>query len=414
MKVTDPLTDHLPQLESMICAIEAGQHGELFKDFAELDLRFGALYGTYIEELQYLAADDPQNAIVARIGEKFLEVRPLIGALRDDLSLHEYSAALATLFELRDETVALYALFAEYKSIIQRAPKLSEIPYTHELLRVTGHYLEGKLSLEAVQGRLENFCHYHEALEAQISTLIPSPPERAAFEEHADELYEAINLQLQSIEDLDFALERNDAAAIREALDSLSEAAEVLVEIYRAMQSADLEPPTISCIRCGAKNSTDMRICGECAAVLPQSAASMGPTSTIAFEEDGTSVGVQHSEEILKLQSAVDLYLHEGQSHDLQRELESFEKRLERNRQQFERLDKPPADLPLEHRERLQSSRSIFASALGALGEGVELLYEGSRLSDALLLERGMDKMREGNALFADFQQEFQKAQELT
>jgi hypothetical protein len=413
MKVTDPLTDHLPQLDLMVKALESEQYGGLNQSFTELDQAFGLLYGTYLEELQYMAADDPQNEVSAKIGAKFVELRPHIGALRDDLSLQDFCAALETLKELKNQAITLYSLFGEYQAILKSTPKLSEIPYTHELLRVTQHYLRGALSLEAVHGRLEVFCQYHEALETQLSTLIPSPPEREAFERNADDLEEALQMQLQGIEDLDLALERNDKEAISESLELLTEAADVFVEIYKALQKADLEPRTISCIRCGAPNSTEARICGACAAVLPQSAAALGPNSTISLEEDGTVVGPQTSEEVLRLQKAVDGCLHGGQVQELLQSLQNYQQKLERNRRQFERLEAPPSDIPLQHTELLRKARNLFREAFQELEIGLEVLFEGASSMDPLLLEDGMERMRTGNAIFLEFQQEFQRAQGL-
>lgn len=415
VQVADPLEAHLPQLEQMRQALEAEDYESLYELYSELDMAFGSLYGTYVEELQYLAADEPANQVAEKIGESFAEIRPLLSALRDDLSLEEFGEAQETLNSLKDECVTLYSLFGRYREVALSGPRYSDIPYTHELVRVCFHYLDGALSIEAVQGRLDAFCQYHEALEQQISTLIPSPPERATFERRAEDLEEALQIQLQGIEDLDFALERQDEEGIKEALDSLTEASEVFLEIYHQLQQADLQPRTVGCIRCGADNSIESKICGECGAVLPQSAAVVdSPTSTIALEEDGSVVGPQESEELAKLRAAVDTALHGGDAQELHQTVADYGKKLARSRRQFERMDAPPQDLPTEQVVILQRARTAFSEALKELESGFTLLREGAEDLDYALLNQGLETMEQGSSLFVEFQTEFERAQQLS
>lgn len=414
MEASDFLTDHLPQIGRMLAALEAEQYETLFDDFQELDDTFGQLYGTYVDELQYLAADEPQNEVAERIGEQFVELRPLINALRDDLSLEELDAACETLEALKEEAGLLYSLFIEYRDVAMQGPRYSQIPYTHELIRVCKHYLDGKLSVEAVLGRFEVFCQYHEALENQMSTLVPSPPERQAFEDRVEDIEEALTMQLQAIEDMDHALEANEEDVLKECLEILAEAAEVLVETYQDLQQADLQPVTVSCIRCSAPNSPDARMCGKCGAVIPQSVANQGPSSTMAFEEDGSAVGPKEAEEIRKLQKAVDTLLHTGDEHPLAECLENYYRKMDRIKKQFGKMDNPPTDIPAEHRVLLQRSRDIFVDALAILEDGLETLSQGLRSQDPITLEDGMTLMASGSELFRQFQVEFNQAQDLT
>ena len=404
--------DHFPQLQVMIKAIEEERTEHLFDFFAELDQVFGSIYGTYLEELQYLAADDPQNDTSEKIGTCFAEIKPLISALRDDLNLEDLTRALETLESLEEASQDLPGLFQEFQDLSQSGPQFSEVPYTHELLRVCDHYLNGRLSVDAVQGRLESFCQYHESLETQISLLVPSQPEQEAFEERAEDLEEALNLQLQGIEDLDYALEQNDKEVLKESLPLLKESAEILVEIYRHLQDADLQPRTVVCVRCGAGNSLDAKICGECGAVLLQSAGSATFTNTLNLEEDGSMVGTQDPEEVGRLQVAVDNLLSTGEAQDLLSQIEHYNKRLQRSVRQFESLSAPPPEAPPEHAKILASARNHFGQALEELKLGLQQLSEGATEVDPLILESGMAAMRVASEYFAQFQSDFQRAQE--
>jgi hypothetical protein len=413
MQALDPLNDHLPHLDLMIKAIENERYDALYEQYAELDQIYGMLYGTYIEELKYLAADDPHNSVADKIGEQFLALRPSIQALHDELSLREFSEAVGNLEQLKEQTLKLFALFAEYKRAAASGEKYSDIPYTQELIRVCRHYLEGELALEAVQGRLDIFCQFHELLESQISTLIPSPPERKTFQERLPDLQDALEIQMHAIEDMDLALERGDNELLEETLEHLAEASEALVEVYQALQKADLEPRKIFCIRCGADNSIDSRLCGACGAVLPQSAGLGTPVSTIALEEDGSAVANEESEEVARMRGLVDAAQLKSDPGELLDAISDFRARWERNQRKFDSLDAPPSELPPEQLNLLSKARETFTRAMEALQESMQLLEDGATVLDLGLLEAGLGRMQDGDSLFREFAQEFERAQEM-
>lgn len=412
MQAVDPLNEHLPQLEQMIAAIQNERYDTLNQQYAELDQIYGMLYGTYVEELQYLAVGDPHNQSAVKIGQQFELLKPCLRALHNELSLKEFSEAEEHLVQLQEHSRTLFELFDEYKAVAATGKKYSDIPYTNELIRVGRHYLNGELAVEAVLGRFEIFCRFHELLENQVETLMPSPPERKTFDERLPDLQEALDLQMHAIEDLDLALDREDDEALAEALEQIAEAGEVLVEVYQALQKADLEPRRISCIRCGADNSIESRLCGACGGVLPQSAALGTPVSTIALEEDGSNVESGESEELTRLRNLVEEAQLTNDPQELLRALSGFRERWERNHRKFERLEAPPADLPPEHGALLSKAKQTFAQALGDLEEGLQLLEDGATVLDAGLLEAGLSRMHDGESLFREFVKEFERAQE--
>lgn len=414
MQAVDPLNEYLPHLERMIHAIQSERYDDLYRQYAEVDQIFGMLYGTYIDELQYLAAGEVHNSVAVKIGEQFHTLKPCIQSLHDELSLREFGPAIEHLEELKEHSLKLFSLFGEFKQAAAEGPKFSEIPYTHELIRVTRHYLEGNLALEAVQGRLDIFCQYHELLENQIAALVPSEPERKTFEERMPDLQEAVDIQMHAIEDMDVALERLDHEALEEALDHLAEAAEVLVDVYNALQRADLEPRKVSCIRCGADNSIDSRLCGSCGAVLPQSAGMGIPVSTVALEEDGSAVDSGESEEVRRIRGVVESARLSSDPGELMSALSDYRTRWERNQRQFERLESPPAELPAEQAQLLGHARETFAEAMAILQEALQLLEDGATVLDLNLMDAGLSRMHEGELVFKEFAKDFEQAQRMT
>lgn len=411
MSQNDPLSTYLPQLDYMIQAIENGDHKSLTQHYSSLDHTLGMLYNLHIDELRYLAVDDPQNATSEEIGDLFWKLRPSVAQLHDELSLGEFSEALEHLHTLKKEMGALFTLFERYQSEWRNAPQLSDIPHTHELLRVCNHFLNGALGYDAVQGRLNSFCQFHEQLETRISTMLPSPLEQDVFEASYADLEEALSMQLQAIEDLDCALERNDRELMREAMGLLTEAAEVLVEVYLRLHRADSEPPQVNCVRCGETNSTQARMCGNCGAVIPQSTATGEPFSTIALEEDGSSVLTTESDLVSRLQDAVDKALMTSQTEELSELIDQYDDQIQRQAQRFKQLDTPPADLPADQKATLQHSHALFSAAIEELKSGLDLLRDGAASLDSALLTAGLEKLREAETLFREFIQEFERAE---
>ena len=413
MESADPISEYLPHLDFMIEAIQESRYEALSQPYVELDQILGALYGSYLEELRYLAVDEPQNAPAAQIAEQFEIMRPALRCLHDALSLSEFTEALQALEELKEQTQELFNLFQNYKEAAAKGPRYSEVPYTHELIRVGRHYLNGHLDAEAVQGRLELFCQYHELLENQVVTMVPSPPERTTFEERRSELEEALNLQLEAIEDLDLALERNDDETVAEALNLLKLAAETLVEVYRALQKADLEPRQVSCIRCGSANSIESRLCDQCHAVLPQQAG-LGTVSTIALEEDGSAVSADQSEEVARLQGLVEKALADGEVEALRQAVEDYRQRWLENQRRYRKLEQPPEDIPGDQLEVLTRAKDHFAQAMSHLDEALDLLLGGLEPLSSAQLHSGLERLRRGESSFRGLAQEFKMAEELS
>lgn len=411
MKSADPISDYLPHLDFMIAAIQESRFDTLNQPYADLDRIYGALYGAYVDELKYLAVGEPQNRAAARIAQQFEVLKPELRALHDALSLSEYAEALEALKELKELTRQLFSLFGQYQAEAAQGPSYSEIPYSQELIRVGRHYLDGALGADAVHGRLEIFCQYHELLEQQVTTMIPSPPERKTFEERMPDLEEALALQLQAIEDLDLALERDDDEGVSEALELIGIAAESLVDVYRALEKADLEPRRTSCIRCGAQNPTDSRLCDQCHAVLPQQAGLAG--STIALEEDGTAVSEQQFEEVARLESLVEEALAHGEVEELRQAVEQFKKRWAQNQRRFKQLDSPPGDTPPAQVELLERARQTFEQAMTHLDEGLHLLEGGLDPINASALSSGLERLRLSESFFRGLADDYEAARSL-
>ncbi len=412
MKSADPISDYLPHLDFMIEAIQESRYDTLNQPYAELDRIYGALYGSYVDELKYLAVGEPQNRAAARIAQQFEVLKPELRCLHDALSLSEYGEALEALKELKAQTLELFSLFSQYQAEAAQGPQYSEIPYSQELIRVGRHYLDGALAADAVHGRLEIFCQFHELLEHQVATMIPSPPERKTFEERMPDLEEALGLQLQAIEDLDLALERADDEGVAEALELVKIAAEALVEVYRALEKADLEPRRTTCIRCGAQNSTDSRLCDQCHAVLPQQAGLAG--STMALEEDGSAVTGRQSEEVAHLEKLVERVLADGEVGELTQALAEFRQRWQQNQRRFKKLEEPPAEAPPAQLELLNRARQTFAEAMSHLDEGLNLLEGGLDPLNASALSSGLERLRLGESAFGSLAQDFKEAERLT
>lgn len=407
----------IPQVDEIIELLEQGAYGQrLQASFSELDQILGSLYGIYLDELQFLAHDEPQNKGANQIAIDFASVRPLVGSLRNDLAVNDWESASDTARGLKTSVQDLFRSFGDMRSQAREGPQYSEVPFTQELLRVAHHYLKGKLPLLAVQERLDAFCHYHERLEHRFEETHPSDAEANLFKIRQTDLEEALSIQLQGIEDLDLALERRSDDAVKEALEVLKVAAEHLVEIYQALRQADLEPSTKTCFRCGATNVAEARLCSSCQAVLPRFDADTteGAQSTIVIKETVDQDSVTVPEEFLRLERSINEALGSNDNTVLIKHLEAFEGRLLTVHRQLESLKAPPADIPELHGAVLEEGKVRFADSLEGLRLGLELLKEAAPKLDPALLRRGLEELGVGFDAMREFQEIFQKAQEIS
>lgn len=381
--------------------------------FEELDQILGQLYAIYLNELQFLADGEPQNVAANQIARDFTAIRPIVARLRNELSLEEQERCLETARELKSAVGQLFSSFSEMRSQAAEGPRYSELPFTQELLRVAHHYLDGRLGINAVQERLDAFCNYHDNLEISFEQMVPTAAEAPILEARQDDLEEALQLQLQAIEDLDVALERRSDKAILKAIEALSEAAEALHEIYLELQAAENEPDTVSCFRCGASNPAEQRLCSGCGAVLPRFDASEKRSSSIEIKEGSGPSQSGKPDELARLERAVEEALRVGQSSILVEALDAFEKRLRTVEGRMATLKEPPSDIPADHLDLLREGRHRFEEALELLAEGHLILRDGAEQLDANTLSRGLDEVEAGYQTLLDFSELYQQAEKV-
>lgn len=385
--------------------------------FEELDQILGSLYAIYLNELQFLAADEPQNVAANQIARDFNEVRPVVAALRNELSLEDMENALESARQLKVVVTKLFGSFAEMKHQAMQGPRYSELPFTQELLRVVHHYLKGNLALASVQERLDAFCNYHDNLEISLEQMVPTAAEAPVMEARREDLEDALAMQLQGIEDLDVALERRSDKAIKRAAETLRVAAETLFEIYQELQKAELEPATTSCFRCGTSNAADSRLCSKCGAVLPRFDSGMAAekrSSTIEIKESPDGKAAAKPEELVRLEAAVSAAIARNDGEILRAALDAFESRLKMVSQRMAALKDPPPDIPPDHLLVLQEGRARFQEALEILVEGHTLLGEGATDLDSALLRRGLEEVEAGYQVMQGFTDIFERAEKIS
>ena len=385
--------------------------------FEELDSILGSLYAIYLNELQFLGADEPQNVAANQIARDFSEVRPVVAALRNELSLGELENALESAQRLKTVVTKLFGSFTDMKHQALQGPRYSDLPFTQELLRVVFHYLEGNLALSSVQERLDAFCNYHDNLEISLEQMVPTPAEAPVLEARREDLEEALAMQLQGIEDLDVALERRSDKAIKRAAENLRVAAETLYEIYNELQKAEHEPATVSCFRCGVANSTDTRLCSKCGAVLPRfdsGIAGERRSSIIEIQESPAHQATARPDELVRLESAVNQGLAHNDSTIVTTALEAFGVRLKAVSQRMASLKDAPSDIPSDHLRLLTEGRARFQESLEILVEGHSLLSEGAVNLDHPLLRRGLQEVEAGYQVMQDFTEIFERAEKLS
>jgi predicted ribosome quality control (RQC) complex YloA/Tae2 family protein len=395
------LEEYLSPVERLTVALEEQAHENCQPFFLELEQRLGFLYSHYVDEMQYLAPDEPQSKTAELIGTGFVEVFSLLRPLGEELRAEEFSLALETCDTLKEAMESLYPLFKRYAKEYKEAPRYSEVPYTHELVRVCRHFLEGHLSRESVLVRLDQFSEYHDHLERELRSLQPSAAESSTLRANSEDLAEALKAQAEGIADLEETLlELEPVSEIVEGcLDVLTTSAEILVDIYSELQKAETRPRQIPCIRCSKENPPTAKICGSCGTVLPSGAVmSDEPASTLALEEDGTVVQTSESEEIEKLESAVTHFARTGELEPLAKAREDLASRFGRVERRLERLTEQQNSFA--ENQELGEMHQDFMRALGLMSQALELLSDGEDSADLSKLRAGMEQMRAAQESF--------------
>ena len=419
MQSSSHFPSEIPQVDLLLESLES-RHEDGFaleiihRGLEELDGVFGHLLGVHLNELQFLAIDDPQNEGAESVTEQFTLLKSKLSELHQHCNPEGLEELPTIALELKNQTGVLFSRFATMREQAKSGEQYCKAPFTQELLRVTHHYLNRHLALAAVQERIDSFCHYHEQLETQILQIVPSESESEVFESSQEELEEALSAQLHGIELLDGGLDNRDEESILEAIELLAEAGNSLFEIYERLRNADLSPRTSACFRCGTENPVDAKLCGGCSAVLPRSEGSFS-TTTIELKESGPGEGTSAvSEEYLKMERAVLHFEASGESADLLRVLAVYRRRWEANRMMLERMDAPPASIPADHRQLLADSKQAFQEALDQIGKGLGLLDEGAGSGEFNLMQRGLSEVQIGFEMFEDFQRCYREAESIS
>ena len=397
------IEEHLPQINLLLEALETGAEDNSELLYHELDQALHFLYAGYAEEIQFLAPHEAQSETAELIGKGFVEIFGLLRPLGEEVAAGDFSLAQETADTLKEAMESLYPLFRSYRQQYEEAPRYSEVPYTHELVRVCRHFLEGHLSRETVLIRLEQFFQYHEHLESQLESSEPSGAEGETLRDNAEDLNEALRAQAQGMGELEAALSSDepDSDVIEGCLELLTTSAEVLVEVYRTLQKADQEPRLVPCVKCSHPNALTSRTCRKCGAVLPGgSALSDESISTMALEEDGSAVLQATPGELQKLHQAVHHFSSTGELEPLRKARSNFSNRLERVERRFERMSKLGGKMTEEQAAVLHSARGDFSRALGMVKEGLEILVQGEENHEVMRLELGLQKLEEAHQIF--------------
>ena len=395
MSATDHPGTELPSLSLLVEAVGRADAQLALAQLENLDQYFGFLFGSHVEGLKFLADGEPGNEISEHISELFESIQAALSELSTKIEQEAIPCLDEETAEIEMQWQGLLRLQSDFQQALTQGPRYSKIPYTHELIRVCRHYLKGNLGFDAVLERLADFCQYHENLETQLSSLVPSSREKEAFNDNLEDLNEALNLQWQGAEELELALEENNTNNILQAIELIQEAGEALVEIHQVLEAADTEPQKVLCLRCGADNSPDSKVCHQCQATLVFNSGSQVKISTITLEEDGRQVQDQTPEKLRVLQTAIHQALHTGDKQALLASLNQLEQKLIQSRQQLSRFGKTNIELAAEEGENLTQTQTQFHEALDLFEQGLLTLDQGTNELDPLPFETGFQKLEE-------------------
>lgn len=168
---------------------------------------------------------------------------------------------------------------------VKSRPQLSPSSFVHEILRCGRLFLSERLPAQLFLEKVVGLHAHLKRFLTQLESTVPDPREANAFVDSRDKLNESVEVILHSVEDLELELakpsEEISLEFIEGCLESLSQETDLVFGVAQKLHQSVQQEVKVSCFRCGSENVVGARSCHQCRALLPASAESATPSSTI-------------------------------------------------------------------------------------------------------------------------------------
>lgn len=299
----------------------------------------------------------------------------------------------------------LEVVFAALKAHDAKAPALAESPQVAELLRVATLAADEKVAWASFHERFQAFSEMHEQMRMILNSPSPSSAEGAVLRARADALAEAWSAHDRGIAELTLFAESGDREALERAGELLDAAAARFAALREALLGAAQDGETRPCPFCSHLNGLGSKVCGSCAARLPEVADE-------ALDRTPAAVEAPLPSHVQKLHASIE-QARQGQLEPLRNDVVWLQGLIGTVRR---RLDEQAAVAGLgeEARELLERARETLVEGIDELETGLlrlEEFLDGG--APAGLLDAGWNLVRSAAGRLAELPELQARAREL-
>jgi predicted nucleic acid-binding Zn-ribbon protein len=346
-------------------------------------------------ELQFHEDTEVLAAALPQIFSSFNALIEYLLIMREDFESGDHQAATELLLNpFRRRIDRLYKAFDSLLEEERQREKLSRSPFIDTLLRSGQMCLTGDLAPLLFHDRVRELLYHHQGFMASFDSIEPESGEARFLEDNGARVSEALELINVALLELDEELteepEEPDFEMLEEALGTIAESTETLLDLQEGFLEQVERSRERPCVRCGTTNSGMAKACSKCgAALLTYATEGIGATSNVDLRIEEEIVTAESARPEL-LQSLLDAVEGAQQGtvtpDELDNEVAAMVSRFGGVCRQLDRLTTPNDNTSAEKRQILLDTKARLETALGRFGDGLQALEEfGESQNQALL-----------------------------
>ncbi len=287
----------------------------------------------------------------------------------------------------------MFDIFEEMRVEEEAFPQFSESPYIQELVRVATGVAKNQYPPDTLKEKLEWMRARHKEFSQDFAELKKSPKE-------SDELDKLIPAAEKALEHMGLGLDMmanffkdRDRNHLKEGCAVLLQSSEKLMKVQKRLMTISVAQPA-ACPKCGVMNEGGAKTCKDCGATMPEIIGLSKQTIELR-EQQANRPSYTY---LARLEGAVEGRLQNYLSvEELKEQVESFAKRAEKGRRDFEQV-KLPDKYDDEHTRKIcERAHAYVDSGTKKIVEGVQILrhyFESEERDD---LVKGLETIYAGS-----------------
>lgn len=335
---------------------------ELLQVHQQLEQVMGQILFYFSDQIDFQPSDPQLDEYVQQVYNQVNDVRDeaelsckaALSTDKDEAVLHLQASHQAM--------ITLQAVFAEIKSLEDKQPRFSSLPWMHEVCRVALACRRGQLSEEHLSERVDMAQQLHDNAVLYFSQLSLPPTNQQFWHELLAAVGESLDEIAEGLAALRQFLQTGQVELLDVGVELCMNASEQLVDDCEAIEKFQEQAPVLACPRCGKHNAPDVSRCGHCLSPLPRIDIA---DSTVATE---AATWPAHIEKLIALLEEVQDGLVAPE--EVLAEIKQLQLRFEKGLQSLEGMKLPAQQLTAEEETQVQELRlHLMSEAQAAIDE---------------------------------------------